>query len=100
MKYQLLCVFVMALASYVPRVLPLVFFRKNIKSRYLKSVLFYMPYAVLSALTFPAIFFSTGSVATAAIGTAIALVLSLFKVNLAVVAVVCVAAVFGFGFIL
>lgn len=89
----------MALASYIPRVLPLVIFRKPIKSRYIKSVLYYMPYAVLASLTFPAIFYSTGSVATAAVGTAVALVMSFFKVNLAVVALVCIAVAFGLGFV-
>lgn len=100
LTYQLICVLIMALASYIPRVLPLVIFRKPIKSRYIKSVLYYMPYAVLASLTFPAIFYSTGSVATAAIGTAVALVMSFFKVNLAVVALVCIAVVFGLGFVL
>ncbi len=100
LKYQLLCVLIMAVASYLPRVIPLVLFRRPIKSRYIKSVLYYMPYAVLSALTFPAIFYSTGSVATAAIGTAVALVMSFFKINLAIVALVSIAVVFGLGFVL
>lgn len=90
----------MALASYIPRVIPLVFFRKKVKSTFLKSFLFYMPYAVLSAMTFPAIFYSTGSFWTAFIGTVIAIILSLLKLNLAIVAVVCVAIVFGLGFVL
>lgn len=96
---MLLATFVMALASYIPRVIPLVFVRGKVKSRLLKSFLFYMPYAVLSSLTFPAIFYSTGSVETAAIGTAVALALAFFKVNMAVVAVIAVAVVFGFGYI-
>ena len=95
-----LCIIAMALASYIPRVIPLVFCRKPIKSVFFKSVLTYIPYAVLACLTFPAIFYSTGSLATGLIGTAVALVMSYFKVNLAIVAVVCVAIVFGFGFIL
>lgn len=100
MTYQLLAVFVMALASYVPRFIPLVFMRRKVKSVFLKSFLYYMPYAVLSALTFPAIFYSTGSVGTAAVGTAVAIVLSLFKLNLAVVALICVAIVFGLGYVM
>ena len=100
MQYQILSVVIMALASYLPRFIPITFLKKKIKSKYVQSFLFYMPYAVLAALTFPAIFFATGSIYTAIIGTAIALILSFFKINLAIVAVVCVAAVFGFGFIL
>ena len=99
MQYQILSVVVMALASYIPRFIPITFLKKKIKSHYIQSFLFYMPYAVLAALTVPAIFYATGNIYTAIIGTAIALVLSFFKVNLAIVAVVCVAAVFGFSFL-
>ena len=99
MQYQLICVLVMALASYIPRFIPITFLKKKINSRYIQSFLYYMPYAVLAALTFPAIFYSTGSIYTAAIGTAVALVLAYFRVNMALVAVVCVGAVFGFSFL-
>ena len=58
-----------------------------------------MPYAVLAALTFPAIFYATGNLYTAIIGTVVALALSFFKVNMALVAVVCVGVVFGFSFV-
>ena len=52
---------VMALVTYIVRMFPLTFFRRKIKSRFLKSFLFYIPYAILSAMTIPAIFYSTGS---------------------------------------
>lgn len=100
MRYYIFAVIAMALASYIPRVIPLLFCRKQIKSRFIKSFLFYTPYAVLTALTFPAILYSTGSLYTAIIGTAIALILSYFKVNMALVAVICVAVVFGLGFVI
>ncbi len=99
MKYYLLSVLVMALASFLPRFLPLVIFRKKIKSKFVKSFLSFMPYAVLSALTFPAVMYSTGNVAVAAIVTALALVTSYLKLNMALVAVICVAAAFGLGFL-
>ncbi len=99
MTNAILSAVAMALASYIPRAIPLIFCRKKLKSRFWKSFLFYMPYAVLSALTFPAIFYSTGNVYTALIGTAVALGLSFFKVNMALVAVICVAVVYGFGFL-
>ena len=100
MIYQIICVIIMALASFLPRMVPLVFCRKKVKSSFLKSFLYYMPYAVLSALTFPAILTSTGNVWTATIGTALALIMSYFKINLAIVAVVCTLVVFGFGFVI
>ena len=100
MQYQILSVVVMALASYIPRFIPITFLKKKIKSHYIQSFLFYMPYAVLAALTFPAIFYSTGSTWTAIIGTVVALIMAFFKINMTIVAVVSVAVVFGFGFIL
>ena len=94
-----LCALMMALASYIPRAVPLIFCRKKIKSRFLKSFLFYMPYAVLSALTFPSIFYSTGNIYSALIGTVIAIGISFVKPNIALVATVCVAVVFGLNFV-
>ncbi len=77
---------VMAGMTYLIRVIPFGFFRRKITSRFLRSFLSYIPYAVLSAMTIPAIFYSTGSVPTAAIGTAVALVLSYLDFPLIVVA--------------
>ena len=83
----------MALVTYVIRVIPFAFFRKKIKSQFIKSLLYYIPYAVLSAMTFPAIFYSTGSLVTATAGTLVALVASLTKRSLVVVALLAVFAV-------
>ena len=66
-------VLVMALVTYVIRMLPLVFFRKRIKSVYLCSLLYYVPFAVLSAMTFPFIFYSTGNIITALVGKVVAI---------------------------
>lgn len=77
---------VMAGVTYLIRVIPFTFFRKQITSKFLNSLLYYIPYAVLSAMTFPAIFYSTGNTITASIGTAIALVLAYFDLPLIVVA--------------
>lgn len=82
----LLCIFLMAFVTYVPRVLPLTFFRRQIKSRYLKSFLDYTPYAVLGAMTFPDVFTSTGNLLTALAGTGTALFLSYRKKGLVTVA--------------
>jgi branched-subunit amino acid transport protein len=98
--YKIIAILVMALVTYLPRMIPLVFMKKQITNKYIKSILFYIPYAVITALTFPAIFYSTGSIWTALIGTGVALILSYFKVNLTIVAIVCVCVVFGFGYIL
>lgn len=100
MGYKIACVFLIAFITYLPRVIPLVFFKKPIENKWFQSFMYYMPYAVLAALTFPAIFYSTNSIYTAIIGTAIALILAYKKVNMAVIAVICVAIVFGLSYII
>ena len=49
-SYLLMTVLVMAVMTYLPRMLPLTFFKKEIHSRFIRSLLYYVPYAVLSAL--------------------------------------------------
>ncbi len=73
---------VMAGVTYLIRMVPFVAFRREIKSPFFKSFLYYVPYAVLSAMTIPAIFYATGDYVTAAVGTAVALVLAYFRVPL------------------
>ena len=46
---------VMAGVTYLIRVLPLTLIRKQIDNRFVQSFLYYVPYATLSAMTFPAI---------------------------------------------
>ena len=85
---------VMAGVTYLIRMLPLVFCRKEISNKYVKSFLYYIPYTVLTAMTVPAIFYSTGSMLSAAIGTGVAVVLAYFKRGLLTVAIGATAAVF------
>ena len=67
---------VMAGVTYLIRMVPFAAFRKKIHSRFVRSFLAYIPYAVLAAMTLPAIFYSTGNVLTAAVGTVVAVVLA------------------------
>ena len=87
----ILYIAVMAAVTYLIRCLPLVCFSRRIKSRFLQSFLYYVPYAVLAALTFPAIFTATGNVVTSTAGTLVALVLAYFDMGLVIVAVGAVA---------
>lgn len=91
-------IFVMALVTYLIRMIPFTFFRKKIKSRFFRSFLYYIPYAVLSAMTIPAIFYSTGSIVTAVAGTAAAAILAYFGLPLIVVALSAAAVAFAAGF--
>ena len=95
----LLYVLVMALTTYLVRMLPTTLFRKKIKSRFAKSFFYYIPYAVLSAMTCPAILYSTGSLLTAVVGLAVALVLALFKRSLIEVSLAACFVVFLVGLI-
>ena len=84
--YAFLMVSAMAVITYLIRMLPMTIFRRKITSRFIKSVLYYIPYSVLSAMTFPAVFYSTGDVMSAVIGTIVALILAFFKMPMIVVA--------------
>ena len=86
-------IFTMALTTYLIRMLPLTIFRKPIKSRFLRSFLHYVPYACLTAMTFPAILSSTATVISGTAALVIAVVLayrgkSLLTVSLAASAAV------------
>lgn len=91
---------VMAGVTYLIRMLPFTLFRRQIRSRFLRSLLYYLPYAVLSAMTIPAIFYSTGSMTTALVGTAVALELSYCRLPLIVVALAAAAAALVTGLLL
>lgn len=84
----------MALTTYLIRMLPLTIFRKPIKSRILRSFLYYVPYACLTAMTFPAILTSAGTLAAGIGALAVAAVLAYFGKSLVVVALSSSAAVF------
>ncbi len=91
-------ILVMAGVTYLIRMVPFAFFRQKIKSRFFRSFLYYIPYAVLSAMTIPAIFYSTGSYITAIVGTAAAIVLAYFGLPLIAVALAAAAAAYIAGF--
>ena len=93
----LIYIAVMAGVTYLIRMLPFAFFTKKIESRYIRSFLHYIPYAVLSAMTIPAIFYSTDSPVTAAVGTAVAVVMAYLDLPLIAVALAASAAAFVAG---
>ena len=88
---------VMALVTYLIRMIPLTLIKKEITNTFIRSFLYYVPYVTLSVMTFPAILDSTGNLLSGAAGFAAAVVLlaffgkSLFKVS--VIAVLVSAAV-------
>ena len=91
---------VMAGVTYLIRVIPFALFRKEIRSPFFRSLLHYIPYAVLSAMTIPAIFTSTGDAVTSVAGTAVALVLAYFGKPLILVALAGSVAAFLTGLLI
>lgn len=85
---------VMALTTYLVRMLPLTLFQKEIKNRFLKSFLAYVPCACLTAMTFPAILYATDHIAGGAVGLAVAVLLAFRGKGLVTVAALSCAAVF------
>ena len=85
---------VMAIVTYLIRMIPLALVRRKLKSRFIKSFLFYVPYAVLAAMTFPAVFTAANSTVASVIGCAAAVILALKNKSLLTVALSASATVF------
>ena len=88
-------ILVMAGVTYLIRMLPLVLFKKEITSSYVKSFLYYVPYACLATMTFPAILTATaGGIISGAAGLIVALIAAYREKSLLTVALFACAAVF------
>lgn len=91
---------VMAVTTYLVRMLPLVLCKNKIQNRFVRSLLYYVPYAVLGAMTFPGIFMSTRNIISTAAGCLVAIFLGWKEKSLLTVAAATSAAVliFELGF--
>ncbi len=76
----------MALVTYLVRVVPYILMKKEVKNKFFKSFLSYVPYAVLAAMTFPAILSATNSIYSALAGLLVGVIVALFEKGLLVVA--------------
>lgn len=92
--YIFVSVMTMAVVTYLIRMLPLTLMRRRIKNVFVRSMLAYVPYAVLTAMTVPFILYSTQTLASAAVGLAAAVVLALMDKSLITVALGASVAVF------
>ena len=95
-----LYILVCAAVSFLIRELPLTLIRKPIKSRFLRSFLFYVPYVTLAVMTFPAIIHATQSPVAGALALVIGIVAAWMGAGLLPVAVICCAVVFVAEFFL
>ncbi|MBR6593575.1 MAG: AzlD domain-containing protein [Clostridia bacterium] len=85
---------VLAGSTYLIRAIPFAAMRRKVKNSFVRSFLYYIPYTVLSAMTFPAALYATGNVTAAAVGLAVAVVFAVLGMGLTVVAVASSVAVF------
>ena len=85
---------IMAISTYLIRVIPFVLVKKQIKNHFIRSFLHYIPYAVLTAMTIPAIFSATSSIYSAVIGLIVAVLLALKGKSLTIVALISCLAVY------
>ena len=97
--HTLAYILVMAAVTYLIRMLPLTLIRGQIRSPFIRSFLYYVPYVTLSVMTFPAILTATSPIWSGAAALAAAVLLayrgkSLFQVSLAACAVVFVLELF------
>ncbi len=92
--YIISSLLIMASVTYLIRVLPMTLFTKEIQSRYIKSFLYYVPYAVLGAMTFPHVIHEINNPVNAAIGMIVGIVLSYMGKSLNFVAVASVLVVY------
>ena len=90
-------IFVMAIVTYLIRMIPLTVFRKKIENKYIQSFLYYVPYACLMAMTFPAVLYTTDNIWSAVAGVAVAMILAFCNKSLVTVAVAASTAVFLAG---
>lgn len=91
---------IMALVTYAIRVIPLTLIRKEIKNRFIRSFLYYVPYVTLAVMTFPAIVRETQTPVAGSLALVCGIAAAWYGLSLFQVACLCCAVVFGVEFIL
>lgn len=86
--------------TFAIRVLPLTLIKRQIRSRFLKSFLYYVPYATLAVMTFPAILDATQSALSGAAAMVVGVLAAWFGASLFQVSLSCCAIVFLLEFFL
>ena len=97
MRNNLIYIAVMILTTNLLRVLPALLVRKPVRSRFLKSFLYYVPYVTLAVMTVPAIIEAGASPLAGALALAAGLAAAWFGLGLFPVALVCSVTVFLAG---
>ncbi len=100
MNHFYLSLLIMCLVLYGIRLAPFLVLRKEIKNKYVRSFLTYVPYVTLAVMTFPAILYVTENIWSGLIALIVGLIAAWFGGNLMVVATVCCLAVLVSGTLL
>lgn len=85
---------IIAGSTYLIRAIPFAAVQKKITNRFVRSFLYYIPYTVLSAMTFPAALYATGNIIAASAGLVVAVLFAVKGRSLTVVAALSCATVF------
>lgn len=93
-------ILIVALATYLLRVIPLVLLRKPLREPHVVAFIEYLPYAILTAMVLPGILTATGDVRTSIAGFLAALLFALLGFSLPIVALVSTAAAYITGLLL
>jgi len=93
-KFLLILSLILFVISCLMRMIPLIFCKGKIKSKFLNSFLYYIPFAVMTSIVIPEVFHSTSSVASAVSGVVLAVILGLLGQNMLVIAFSSTALVF------
>lgn len=86
---------IMAGSTYLIRMVPFAFVREKIENRFIRSFLYYIPYAVLTAMTLPAALYATDHMVSALAGVVVAVFFALWEKSLTTVAVAACMAVYA-----
>ena len=97
MSYLIICMFLMFLTTYLIRVIPIGFVRRKLENEWIQDFIYYIPFCVLSAMTFPDVLYSTTATGmepqisvSAVIATAVAIIMAWSDRGLVRVAIVAV----------
>ncbi|MBP3868151.1 MAG: AzlD domain-containing protein [Solobacterium sp.] len=100
MSHMILQIIVMTLVTYAVRIIPLTLIRKPIKSRFIRSFLYYVPYVSLAVMTFPTMIYATNSIWSGLLAFVTGVMLTWYNASLPKTAVACCMVVLISEFIL
>lgn len=86
---------ILSLSTYLIRTVPFAAVKNKINNTFVRSFLYYIPYTVLAAMTFPAALYATGNITAAALGLVVAMLFAVWEKGLTVVAIVSCLTVFA-----